>query len=157
MVTPHTHHYWVLKIVERTCQKEIPSVCEVRLMVTPHPHHYCILKMVERTCQKEIPSVCKVKLMVTPHPQHYCILKIVERTCQKEIPSVCKVRLMVTSYPHRYCILIIQSTKQGALRLSGPPSGQRAGCGARTRDGKVPADLRAGLLPTVPPAPSSPF
>ncbi|GFO21368.1 hypothetical protein PoB_004787300 [Plakobranchus ocellatus] len=36
-------------------------------------------------------------------------------------------------------------------RLSGPPSGQGAGGGARTRDRKVPADLRADSLATVPP------
>ncbi|GFN97389.1 hypothetical protein PoB_002389500 [Plakobranchus ocellatus] len=35
------------------------------------------------------------------------------------------------------------SPQQGDLRLSGPPSGQGAGSGARTRDRRVPADLRA--------------
>ncbi|GFN83551.1 hypothetical protein PoB_001005700 [Plakobranchus ocellatus] len=45
------------------------------------------------------------------------------------------------------------SPQQGDLRLSGPPSGQDAGGGARTRDRKVPADLRADLLATVPPTP----
>ncbi|GFO34197.1 U3 small nucleolar RNA-associated protein 15-like protein, partial [Plakobranchus ocellatus] len=33
--------------------------------------------------------------------------------------------------------------QQGDLRLSGPPSGQGAGSGTRTRDRRVPADLRA--------------
>ncbi|GFO14096.1 hypothetical protein PoB_004060100 [Plakobranchus ocellatus] len=33
--------------------------------------------------------------------------------------------------------------RQGDLRLPGPPSGQGAGGGARTRDSRVPADLRA--------------
>ncbi|GFO30129.1 DNA primase [Plakobranchus ocellatus] len=42
---------------------------------------------------------------------------------------------------------------EGDLRLSGPPSGQGAGGGARTRDRKVPADLRAELLATMPPTP----
>ncbi|GFN84342.1 cytochrome p450 [Plakobranchus ocellatus] len=37
------------------------------------------------------------------------------------------------------------------LRLSGPPSGQGAGGGARTRDRRVHADLRADSLVTVPP------
>ncbi|GFO14205.1 chemosensory receptor a [Plakobranchus ocellatus] len=45
------------------------------------------------------------------------------------------------------------SPQQGDLRLSGPPSGQGAGGGARTRDRKVPADLRADSLATVPPTP----
>ncbi|GFN94447.1 hypothetical protein PoB_002095300 [Plakobranchus ocellatus] len=45
------------------------------------------------------------------------------------------------------------SPQQGDLRLSGPPSGQGAGSGARTRDRKVPADLRADSLATVPPTP----
>ncbi|GFO15554.1 hypothetical protein PoB_004205900 [Plakobranchus ocellatus] len=41
------------------------------------------------------------------------------------------------------------SPQQGDLRLSGPPSGQDAGGGARTRDRRVPADLRADSLATV--------
>ncbi|GFN74088.1 growth hormone secretagogue receptor type 1 [Plakobranchus ocellatus] len=45
------------------------------------------------------------------------------------------------------------SPQQGNLRLSGPPSGQGAGGGARTRDRMVPADLRADSLATVPPTP----
>ncbi|GFO26263.1 hypothetical protein PoB_005276800 [Plakobranchus ocellatus] len=43
--------------------------------------------------------------------------------------------------------------QQGDLRLSGPPSGQGAGGGARTRDRKVPEDLRADSLATKPPTP----
>ncbi|GFO38829.1 run and fyve domain-containing protein 2-like [Plakobranchus ocellatus] len=43
--------------------------------------------------------------------------------------------------------------QQGDLRLSGPPSGQGA-CGwARTRDRRIPADLRADSLSTMPPTP----
>ncbi|GFO30512.1 hypothetical protein PoB_005701700 [Plakobranchus ocellatus] len=45
------------------------------------------------------------------------------------------------------------SPQQGDLRLSGPPSGQGAGVGARTRGRRVPADLRADSLATVPPTP----
>ncbi|GFO38395.1 hypothetical protein PoB_006490000 [Plakobranchus ocellatus] len=45
------------------------------------------------------------------------------------------------------------SPQQGDLRLSGLPSGQDAGGGARTRDKRVPADLRADSLATVPPTP----
>ncbi|GFO19022.1 hypothetical protein PoB_004552700 [Plakobranchus ocellatus] len=43
--------------------------------------------------------------------------------------------------------------QQGDLRLSGPPSGQGAGSGARTRDRRVPADLRANSQATVLPTP----
>ncbi|GFN76399.1 hypothetical protein PoB_000290500 [Plakobranchus ocellatus] len=49
--------------------------------------------------------------------------------------------------------LYIASPQQGDLRLSGPPSGQGAGSGARTRDRKVPADLRADSQATVLPTP----
>ncbi|GFN75546.1 hypothetical protein PoB_000205200 [Plakobranchus ocellatus] len=45
------------------------------------------------------------------------------------------------------------SPQQGDLRLSGPPSGQGAGGGARTRDRRFPAELRADSLATVPPTP----
>ncbi|GFO21090.1 hypothetical protein PoB_004759500 [Plakobranchus ocellatus] len=45
------------------------------------------------------------------------------------------------------------SPQQGDLRLSGPPSGQGAGGGARASDRGVPADLRADSLATVPPMP----
>ncbi|GFO11695.1 hypothetical protein PoB_003820000 [Plakobranchus ocellatus] len=43
--------------------------------------------------------------------------------------------------------------QQGDLRLSGPPSGQGAGSGARTRDRRIPADLRADSQATVLPTP----
>ncbi|GFO29032.1 hypothetical protein PoB_005553700 [Plakobranchus ocellatus] len=46
------------------------------------------------------------------------------------------------------------SLKQGDLRLLGPPSGQGAGGGARTRVRRGPADLRADSLATVPPTPA---
>ncbi|GFO03161.1 hypothetical protein PoB_002966600 [Plakobranchus ocellatus] len=49
--------------------------------------------------------------------------------------------------------LYIASPQQGDLRLLSPPSGQSAGSGARTRDRRVPADLRADSLATVPPTP----
>ncbi|GFO21657.1 hypothetical protein PoB_004816200 [Plakobranchus ocellatus] len=41
--------------------------------------------------------------------------------------------------------------QQVNLRLSGSPSDQDAGGGTQTRDRKVPADLRADSLATVPP------
>ncbi|GFO28954.1 hypothetical protein PoB_005545900 [Plakobranchus ocellatus] len=44
----------------------------------------------------------------------------------------------------------------GDLRLSGPPSGPGAGDWVRTRDRRVPADLRAHLLSTVPERASQP-
>ncbi|GFN86243.1 hypothetical protein PoB_001274900 [Plakobranchus ocellatus] len=40
--------------------------------------------------------------------------------------------------------------QQGDLRFSGPPSCQGAGGEARTRDRRVPADLRADSLTTEP-------
>ncbi|GFN96435.1 hypothetical protein PoB_002294100 [Plakobranchus ocellatus] len=46
-----------------------------------------------------------------------------------------------------------KSPQQGDLRLSGPPSGQGTGSGARTRDRRVPADLRADSQATVLPMP----
>ncbi|GFO50638.1 hypothetical protein PoB_007714300 [Plakobranchus ocellatus] len=47
----------------------------------------------------------------------------------------------------------VGSPQQGDLRLSGPPSGQGASSGARTRDRRVPADLRADSQATVLPTP----
>ncbi|GFO18578.1 hypothetical protein PoB_004508300 [Plakobranchus ocellatus] len=49
----------------------------------------------------------------------------------------------------------IASPQQGDLRHSGPPSGQGDGGGARTRDRRVPAHLRADSLATGPPTPPS--
>ncbi|GFO08296.1 hypothetical protein PoB_003480100 [Plakobranchus ocellatus] len=43
--------------------------------------------------------------------------------------------------------------QQGDLRLSVPPSGQSAGSWARTRDRRVPADLRADSQATALPTP----
>ncbi|GFO39694.1 hypothetical protein PoB_006619900 [Plakobranchus ocellatus] len=42
-----------------------------------------------------------------------------------------------------------RSPQQCDLRLSGPPPGQSAGSGARTRDRRVPADIRADSQATV--------
>ncbi|GFO44414.1 hypothetical protein PoB_007091900 [Plakobranchus ocellatus] len=47
----------------------------------------------------------------------------------------------------------IASPQQNDIRLSSPPSGQGAGGGARTSDRRVPADLRADSLASVPPTP----
>ncbi|GFN81381.1 hypothetical protein PoB_000788700 [Plakobranchus ocellatus] len=44
------------------------------------------------------------------------------------------------------------SPQQGDLRLSGPLSGQGAGGGARPLDRRIPADIQADSLATVPPA-----
>ncbi|GFO36416.1 hypothetical protein PoB_006292100 [Plakobranchus ocellatus] len=44
---------------------------------------------------------------------------------------------------HRVPEGIYASPQQGGLRLLGPPSGQGAGGGARTRVRRVPADLRS--------------
>ncbi|GFO50423.1 hypothetical protein PoB_007692800 [Plakobranchus ocellatus] len=52
-----------------------------------------------------------------------------------------------------WVFLYIASPQQGDLRLLGPPSGQGAGSGARTRNRRVPADLRADSLTTVSPTP----
>ncbi|GFN83617.1 hypothetical protein PoB_001012300 [Plakobranchus ocellatus] len=49
--------------------------------------------------------------------------------------------------------LHIASPQQDDLRLSGPPSNQDGGRGARTRNRRVPADLKADSLSTVPPIP----
>ncbi|GFO09119.1 hypothetical protein PoB_003562400 [Plakobranchus ocellatus] len=46
--------------------------------------------------------------------------------------------------------LYIASPQHSDLRLSGPLSGQGAGGRARTPDRRVPADLRADSLSTVP-------
>ncbi|GFO01306.1 hypothetical protein PoB_002781100 [Plakobranchus ocellatus] len=52
--------------------------------------------------------------------------------------------------------LYIASPQKGDLRLLGPPSGRGADGGARTRDRRVPADLRADSQATVPPTPPHP-
>ncbi|GFO08749.1 hypothetical protein PoB_003525400 [Plakobranchus ocellatus] len=49
--------------------------------------------------------------------------------------------------------LLIASPQQGDLRLSGLLSGQGASGEARNCDRRVPADLRADSLATVPPSP----
>ncbi|GFO28674.1 hypothetical protein PoB_005517900 [Plakobranchus ocellatus] len=48
-------------------------------------------------------------------------------------------------------LLNIASSQKGDIRLSDSPSGQSNGGEARTRDKRVPADLRADSLATVPP------
>ncbi|GFN82658.1 hypothetical protein PoB_000916400 [Plakobranchus ocellatus] len=60
-------------------------------------------------------------------------------------------------HPGLEFFLYIASPQQGDLRLSGPPSGQGAGSGARTRDRRVPAGLRADSQATVLPTPPAPW
>ncbi|GFO20403.1 hypothetical protein PoB_004690800 [Plakobranchus ocellatus] len=50
-------------------------------------------------------------------------------------------------------ISVRANPQEGDLRVSGPPSGQGAGGGARTSDRRIPANLRADWLATVPPTP----
>ncbi|GFO19201.1 hypothetical protein PoB_004570600 [Plakobranchus ocellatus] len=50
-------------------------------------------------------------------------------------------------------IAVAASPQQGDLKLSGPPPGQGASGGARTRDRRVSVDLRTDSLVTVPPTP----
>ncbi|GFN91478.1 hypothetical protein PoB_001798400 [Plakobranchus ocellatus] len=50
-----------------------------------------------------------------------------------------------------HCATDAQSSpQQGDLKLLGPPSDRGADGGARTRDRRVPADLRVGSQATVP-------
>ncbi|GFO07278.1 hypothetical protein PoB_003378300 [Plakobranchus ocellatus] len=64
--------------------------------------------------------------------------------------SYCALYATISS---RFKFLYIASSQQGDLGLSGPPSGQDAGGEARTRDRRVPADLRADSQATVLPTP----
>ncbi|GFO49732.1 hypothetical protein PoB_007623700 [Plakobranchus ocellatus] len=66
---------------------------------------------------------------------------------------LCILQLQVNSLSAGF--LYIASPHQGDLRLSGRPSGQGASGGARTRDRRIPADLRVDSLPTVRPSPAS--
>ncbi|GFN93688.1 hypothetical protein PoB_002019400 [Plakobranchus ocellatus] len=50
-----------------------------------------------------------------------------------------------------FMVYVNSQSTTGDLRLSGPPSGRSAGGGARTRDRRVPADLKSDSLATVPP------
>ncbi|GFN76367.1 hypothetical protein PoB_000287300 [Plakobranchus ocellatus] len=45
--------------------------------------------------------------------------------------------------------IYIASPQQGDIRLQGPPSGRGADDGARTRDRRVPADVRADSQATL--------
>ncbi|GFN81686.1 hypothetical protein PoB_000819200 [Plakobranchus ocellatus] len=47
--------------------------------------------------------------------------------------------------------VVVKNPQQSDLRLSGPPSGQIDDDGARTRNRRVAADLRANSLDTEPP------
>ncbi|GFO01285.1 hypothetical protein PoB_002779000 [Plakobranchus ocellatus] len=63
------------------------------------------------------------------------------RRGQKEVERVRqKIPSRVPTSPPR-----VTSPLQDDLRLSGPPSGQGRSGGVRTRDRRVPADLRAGF------------
>ncbi|GFO01870.1 dyslexia-associated protein kiaa0319-like protein [Plakobranchus ocellatus] len=75
-------------------------------------------------------------------------------TCARSPEDACAPKRS-TSSKHNATIMVLMGgcPQQGDLRLSGPPSGQGAGGGARTRDRGVPADLRAGSLSSATDAP----
>ncbi|GFN94927.1 hypothetical protein PoB_002143300 [Plakobranchus ocellatus] len=76
-----------------------------------------------------------------------------DERCQK--PEIKKSLRGPTIHKERlgfFCVCVCKaSPHQVDLRLLGPPSGQGAGNVARTRDRRIPADLRADSLTTVPP------
>ncbi|GFN77681.1 hypothetical protein PoB_000418700 [Plakobranchus ocellatus] len=57
--------------------------------------------------------------------------------------SHCNITISSSGFAHSQA-----SPQQGDLRLSGPPSSQGAGGGARTRDRGTPADIRTDSLAT---------
>ncbi|GFO08329.1 acid sensing ion channel 1 [Plakobranchus ocellatus] len=59
------------------------------------------------------------------------------------------LRYLSSTWPTTNCCE--SRPQQSDPRLSGPPSGQGADGGARTRDSRVPADLRADSPATEPP------
>ncbi|GFO13170.1 hypothetical protein PoB_003967500 [Plakobranchus ocellatus] len=58
--------------------------------------------------------------------------------------------ILVHGLPLTIPVVMDIPPEQGDLRLSGPPSGQDDDDGARTRNRRVPADLRADSLTTEP-------
>ncbi|GFN92665.1 hypothetical protein PoB_001917100 [Plakobranchus ocellatus] len=77
-----------------------------------------------------------------------------KQTC----PVMCCGQIPSEGDPHfhvqmKVWFLYKASLQKGDLRLSGLPSGQSAGGGARTRGRRVPADLGADSPATVPPTP----
>ncbi|GFO07997.1 hypothetical protein PoB_003450200 [Plakobranchus ocellatus] len=76
-----------------------------------------------------------------------------EKKEEDEKKALHQARALVAGLKPAKESLQISGPQQGDLRLSGPPSGQGAGGGAQTRDRRVPADLRADSLATVPPTP----
>ncbi|GFO34629.1 hypothetical protein PoB_006113400 [Plakobranchus ocellatus] len=69
----------------------------------------------------------------------------------------CDLQKHLTTKRKWFGLLYTVSPQQGDLRLSGCPSGQGVGGGARTRDRRFPANLRAASLAAVPPSESRKF
>ncbi|GFO18035.1 hypothetical protein PoB_004454000 [Plakobranchus ocellatus] len=61
----------------------------------------------------------------------------------KRFKSIIRIFANFSSKTMYAGFLQIPRPHQGTLRLSGPPSGQGAGGGARTRDRRIPAELKA--------------
>ncbi|GFO19657.1 hypothetical protein PoB_004616200 [Plakobranchus ocellatus] len=71
------------------------------------------------------------------------------------LPLGFDVEIYIASGCDGWLVFVYSQFTQGDLRLPVPPSGQGASDGTRTRYRRVPADLRADSLFTVPPAPRS--
>ncbi|GFO25518.1 hypothetical protein PoB_005202300 [Plakobranchus ocellatus] len=66
-------------------------------------------------------------------------------------PFIVRQLMIIAVWP--YSIATVCCAQQGDLRLSGLPSDQGTGGGARTRNRRIPADLRADSLVIEPPKP----
>ncbi|GFO34558.1 hypothetical protein PoB_006106300 [Plakobranchus ocellatus] len=70
---------------------------------------------------------------------------------RKYVNRICDSRKGKSNTVYELLSLYIANPQQGDLRLLGSPSDRSADGRARTRDRRVPADLRADLQGTVPP------
>ncbi|GFO18313.1 hypothetical protein PoB_004481800 [Plakobranchus ocellatus] len=98
-----------------------------------------------RTRVRRVPADLRADLLAAESPTP---LKGVGGRFEWELPTAGPSR-----FPVWFGLLWTASPQHGDFRLSGPPSGQGAGGGARTRDRKIPADNRANSLATVAPPP----
>ncbi|GFN91646.1 hypothetical protein PoB_001815200 [Plakobranchus ocellatus] len=89
--------------------------------------------------------------------KRYCQSAAPSLPCKKAIVRVrlqsCRARTLLPGWSFIFAVHGTLFPQQGDVRLSGHPSGQVTGSGARTRDRRVPADLRADSQATVLPTP----
>ncbi|GFO22441.1 hypothetical protein PoB_004894600 [Plakobranchus ocellatus] len=124
-------------LARQACPGNSKYVEEAYKDATHVPHGYLLLDLKQCT-----PDNLRLRTTIRPNENDSRTHEKKHRSFKANRQSLPVVNAIIKK-ADKSLIDSLSSPQQGDLRLSSPPSGQGAGGGARTRDRRVPADLRA--------------